>query len=477
MSRAITALHLGLLASLTLAAPNPLEALKWSQRRSRNVKHAISSRAWLEDIAKRQDNATDICSQDFGPSNDDWQMRQRTWEDTGAGKFLDEWLLNAGTEDNWVQKLDGDIWDTTSTLDCTSIEAKCDAPDTEDCRGKFADTDSPEAFWVFVAIGKANNAWKLMHEKSQTNAITDSLSYDDLLSLFAVDEPASDVNIASILSSAFVLGSAATGFGTPAAAASLTLAIGSFSLMAALDGGSGGVDPEAALRDQLTTAFTNTQEQIQFVLDTAFGGGDTASLPDLGSGYETATANWFSDGRWLISDSEGYVNSVSDEAFKRQKQGLIGILMRVRHMISLVDTTATSSDGCTGKSNVWIEEDLPDGTFDGAATAGQCYRLYQPIGGGPAWEPAWDDFITTLEDDYGVDFYEVHKNAWLCGHSFPDGDGKVAGDWVPDMMGEEGQVPECFWNIPILRGERDGSSGMVDDPDINTVTGAYGVNV
>jgi hypothetical protein len=462
-SKAITALYLGLLSSTVMAAP----------RRPNYMRNY--------ELSTRQDDGnngtnTDFCDPEkYGVSNDDAEMRDRTWAETEAGLFLDKWLIEAGTEDDWVQNMDTDLFDTDSTLDCTSIEGKCDAPNARECRADYAKSKSPEAYWVYVAVGKANNMWKLMAEKAQNDAILTTLQYEDLLSLFDVDEPAEDVNLASILASAFVLGSAGTGLLPDAkfTNAAMTLAIGAFGMMAATDGGSGGVDTAAALRDQIAGCFETTQDQIQFVLDTAFAGGETAQLPNLGSGYETATANWFTDGRWLIDDADDFMNTLTDGGFARQKHGITNILMRTRQMITMFDQGILTPEDCDGigKSATWIpaEAGVPEGIADGAS--GACYRLMQPTNFGPTWEPVWDGLIDSLANDYDVDFEEVNAIAWICGLDFPDGDGKVDVDWTPGSS----PAPSCFWNIPMVRGTLS-ADGRIENADIfNTVTPAYGV--
>ncbi|KAK2764256.1 hypothetical protein FQN54_008948 [Arachnomyces sp. PD_36] len=414
-------------------------------------------------IGARQTNNTDLCNLDIGLSNDDADQRAKIWNDYGVGKWFDEWLIENGEED-WVRNLDNEIFPSgDSTFDCGSLESDCDMDRHCD---QYQEAGYPEAYWVMMAATRAFAAFSYMDNAITAKTLIQSLDIASVVEDFDIEYPAEDINILSMMAGAMVVASGPIGLAAPTLSAGLTVGIGSLSMASQFQQDQ--IDPTSDLEQQLKDSYTATREEIENTLRRAFvnGSPDSGDLSNLGSGYTTATANWFVDGRWLLSDVNNYLKPMVDEFATRARHGLVNTAMKANIYIMLVNTDV--GDECESQDNgaVWME-----GLSDGED--GQCYNLFYvfPEQNVARGQDAEDDVVTNMVDNYGIDLAEMYTNVWECAIANPDGGEEFDGSYADWEGAGDGALPPCFWNFGVLRASynADDNGYYFDDDEPNTL--------
>ena len=414
-----------------------------------------------QDNFARQDNTTDLCNLDIGLSNDDADQRAQIWNDYGIGEWFDKWLIDNGEED-WVRNLDNEVFtEGDSTFDCSSLESDCDMDRHCD---EYAERGYPEAYWVMMAATRAFSSFSYLDNAVTAKTLMQTLDIDRIVEDFDIEYPGEDINILSMMSSAMVVASGAVALAAPAVSAGLTIALGSLSMAAQFQQDQ--VDPTSDLEQQLKDSYNGIRTEIESTLVRAFVSGESGDLSNLGSGYTTATANWFADGRWLLSEVSQYLKPIVDEFAIRSRHGLVNGAMKANLYIMLINTDV--GDECESQDNgaVWMT-----GLVDGED--GQCYNLFYvfPEQVTARGMDAEDDVITNMVDEYGIDLTEMYTNVWECAIANPDGDVEFDGSYVDWEGAGDGVLPPCFWNYGVLRASYDSDTNAYtfDEDEPNTL--------
>jgi hypothetical protein len=263
-----------------------------------------------------------------------------------------------------------------------------------------------------------------------------------------------------------VIASGPIGLAAPALSAGLTVGIGAFGMAAQFQQDE--IDPTSDLEQQLKDSYTAIRTEIESTLSRAFKDGSPSSgdLSNLGSGYNTATANWFVGGRWLLEEVAEYMKPTVDEFGKRMRHGLVNTAMKANLYIMLVNTDV--GDECESQDNgaKWMT-----GLVDGED--GQCYNLFYvfPEQNAARGMDAEDDVITNMVDNYEIDLNEMYTNVWECAIANPDGGVEFDGSYLDWEGAGDGVPPPCMWNYGVLRASynADDNGYYFDDDAPNTL--------
>ncbi|KAI9850136.1 MAG: hypothetical protein M1824_003651, partial [Vezdaea acicularis] len=298
-------------------------------------------------IGDSQSDVSEICALTYDDPG-------RTWENSGASFFLDQFLKN-NTANNWANKIDQLTTDSgsqgTSNLDCVDLQGgNCPFPSIQ-CRF----FTPPALFHIRNAISSCYGMFTAIHEALQDNAILTNLNINQIISDFGSGSANDNTSLFGALSAAFGIG-AGFAAAVPEIGGPLAVVSGIFGLAGNTQ--TSPPDPTLALDKQLADVFSASEKQLVSTLATVFGGsGDTSTLPGVTSGNgpngETQDiAKFFANGKFLINvSSQGAVTKILDPVIANgsqlMKQSLVGTVLKSQNYYIFVNTDRTEND-CNG---------------------------------------------------------------------------------------------------------------------------------
>lgn len=226
-----------------------------------------------------------------------------------------------------------------------------------------------------------------------------------------------------------------------------------------LIGGLIGAIPTPDAPADVTQDLTNTiNQQLKNVFDSAFdsitsfntqlfGGSGDVDLDSLLSTLQTAGINIaadsnaentitkiFSSGVFLQPIDQSPLNDGIEAGLQLIKQGLVGGVLKALNYYVFVDTTITSSDGCTATGSRFFNS--------------QCYILSKRVIPGAQGQtdttPIDANIILKFDDPsagYNIDPQAFYQNADDC----------AGGSLETSTFDLSGGFPKCFFSLPVLK--------------------------
>lgn len=96
---------------------------------------------------------------------------------------------------------------------------------------------------------------------------------------------------------------------------------------------------------------------------------------------------------------------------------------------------------------------------------GQCFRIQKPFNpdqNGIFGESIDRDMVLKFDDPdagYNIDVNQFYRIADACQNAHPDYDGDISSDGLPT----NGDYPECFFNLPVIKAETSVCIPVVQD--------------
>lgn len=218
---------------------------------------------------------------------------QDTWEKSGAGTFLRDFLSENGVDD-WV----GNLFQHTvgggsqggSTYDCTNFpaEGSCNSPGHQLC----LDYTPPEMFYVHLSIANLYSAFVTIHEDMQDSMITNLASeIKKVVDIFG-PPPAEDSFILTLLIGAFV---GAAAFAGPAwmIGAPMTGVAGGLNIASGIQASQEGPTPqdwENELESTLGGIYKGFSDTLESTIKAIFSG----NFDGL-EGFDSDPVDWIVD--------------------------------------------------------------------------------------------------------------------------------------------------------------------------------------
>ncbi|KAI9802789.1 MAG: hypothetical protein M1833_001388 [Piccolia ochrophora] len=375
---------------------------------------------------------------------------QATWVNSGAAKFLNDFLVKNGGSKEWANKIDQATTrggsQGESNLNCISLRGdNCRSP-TVACE----DYTPPALHFIRNAMFSCHAIFKSIHQSLQENTILNILDLDNIVSDFgAGTTEGSAQTFALVDSSLSIAAGVAAGF-APAAGTFAVIA-SSFGILGALDSPP---EPTGDLKNQLSAIFSASQSQLEETLATIFGGpGDTSKLAGVTSsngpnGETQDIAKFFSGGKFLIPVTEQggideIVKPITDRAALLIKQSLVSTTLKSLNFYIFVNTDRSESDCGSITGSRFIDNQCFTLEKHGK-TAGARASLRDTT------EIIDKEIMLKLDDPaagYNIDVTGFYRNADACQTAHPDFDGTLASNNLPT----DGSLPECFFNIPVIK--------------------------
>lgn len=247
------------------------------------------------------------------PFNDgDAEVSKDTWVNSGAQKFLKEYLEENGVE-NWIDNLFKDTIaggeQGGSTYDCTNFpaEGSCTSPGHEHC----LDYDPPEMFFVHLSIANLHGSFVRIHEDMQDAMIINLASEIKTITDTFGPPPSEDSLIFSMLIGVFV---AVSAFAGPFAAfaAPATAVVGGLNVAAAVAESDEELEPidfEDDLEQSLGEFYKGYAGTLKDTIRGIFGG-DFSGFEGYNEDPVEFIMGQFADGKML---DHTLVNPIMDE--------------------------------------------------------------------------------------------------------------------------------------------------------------------
>jgi len=224
----------------------------------------------------------------------------KAWRDSGAGRFLDNWIHTHGEKD-WAYNMDMETTDGgtqgSGVLNCISFDTgNCNAP-THLCK----EFTPPELWHVRKAMANAYQMTKTVFNNFEISVLKEHLKAATIINDFG---PGSgSVNMLGLLNGVYTIAAGAMAFAVPIAAP-ITIVAGIFGAAASAPS-AGTIDLAAEIDSQLSSALEGVEQQTRSMLNLVFAGaGDTSKLPGADkAGIDNEQENiakFFSGGKFLF---------------------------------------------------------------------------------------------------------------------------------------------------------------------------------
>ncbi|PGH27049.1 hypothetical protein AJ80_01235 [Polytolypa hystricis UAMH7299] len=378
----------------------------------------------------------------------------RVWHRSRAGVIADD-FINASGPENWVQKLDNEIfgrlsdsWFCFDTGTVCQLQHSCDAYDEKEVAG---------AYHLYYSIQQARSFFTSFHERIQDNAIKEILDIEQVIADLKWRDSDDFPPVFALLAGAFTMISGATPFNAWVSGTTSFLG-GAASFISSLpaDSNDDG-DYSARLAAFVKQGFVALNEHVDTVTAVLFGDDpDQDKIPAemQKQSFDNAIVRAFGDGQWLLQNPTKNLKSDMDVMYRRVKQALAVLILRhSRRCIVLINTDVAPHQ---------CEEQDPDAWWD--EERGECFNMFC-IDGNNMLVDMETDFGSKLwspDGDYNFDRDELYANAYDC---WMANDGKIG---EPVWKGEPGSIPECFFGMVVVKGsyafENDGKVTLANFP-------------
>ncbi|KAF2761441.1 hypothetical protein EJ05DRAFT_536215 [Pseudovirgaria hyperparasitica] len=373
----------------------------------------------------------------------------KSWAESGAEKFLGEWLDKNGP-DNWLQAIsDAEMGPNTIAIDCAHTSSNnCRAPESP------ANCDKYEYYFIRIMASQINAQFKNLQDNLQVQTIKDALKVDTIIKDFDVLKPPEGQKVGDLLNNIAIgpsILSAIFSFAPGGAVAS-----GIFSLIgAAITATAQNLEedkpeiPEyndlaSVMNDRLGGFFSDTQSMLEKTLLAIFGDssmprdGSTKLVRDMvgrmsGIGVENLTkdaispiAELLKGGEWLSPVQNGHIDEAMEKAFATTRQGLIGNLLATLQ--------------------VYVEQEMPaynEGLVQPCTALGtlmegnSCHVIkHRPFEGTRERVPLEEKYLK-LMGDYGIDLHTLIRNTRDCNNGKAD----------TAQILTDGSYPLCFFGM------------------------------
>jgi hypothetical protein len=303
---------------------------------------------------------------------------------------------------------------------------------------KYAKKDVGAFYWILLAASTLHEGFLYFADNIRDDVIYDSLDVDSMLSTFSAELPSGDFNVFGLISGALGVAGAVTGVASPLMGTIFAITNSAAGMANAFAGDD--VDISADVKSQMAGSFQATIDAIEQLCNVALTGNPESpdTLPNQSGDWQTSLARFFDEGRFLVNDIAGEMQSMIDSAHGNFQKAMLNIIMRDSNYFFYYNTAITSSDDCAGNGagSFWVQDSM-------------CFDLMRFINdGNTISENTSDDLISAMMDNWGYDFGFAYSQAWDCATAHPDGTG--APD--PGAIPTDGSLPECWYNIPVVQG-------------------------
>ncbi|KAM0347335.1 hypothetical protein ACHAPU_004854 [Fusarium lateritium] len=386
------------------------------------------------------------------------------WEETGAGASLDLFLVTDNNhESSWVKNMESFIMEGTDgksgASGCSLIGTECNPMGGISCTDQFDKYGKDllvgrTSYWMFQAVRGMHGKFAELHRQLTTETLINGLKIDQMITDFSGDGY-SPGRVKPWLSAAATMGNALGGL-IPGVGSGVSAGMGLFAgIMSGLSVGEGDEDPSATIKDRLADLFKEASVKLEDTLRIVTGGGrnedEYNNLPapkwDV---YQSKIAKFFNGGWFLLDDDAETVSVTLGSITNNIQKKVANDVMKSAQLYLVADklTGADSREKCgydTGRQWLPLRE-------------GEEYCFYimrnKPD---PNREGEWTEVGADIYEkmaDFGLGDRESYYSALIdCALNKGDNDD------VDTSNLAMGEIPRCFFNMPVMFVEKDDGRG------------------
>ncbi|KAF5679403.1 hypothetical protein FHETE_820 [Fusarium heterosporum] len=386
------------------------------------------------------------------------------WQETGAGPSLELFLVtDPSHETSWVKNMEDFIMSGTDgksgASGCSLIGTTCSPMGGLSCTDQFDKygTDllvGRTSYWIFQAVQGMHGKFAELHRQLTTETLINGLKIDQMISDFSGDGY-SPGRVKPWLSAAATMGNALGGL-VPGVGSGVSAGMGLFAgIMSGLSVGEGDEDPSASIKDRLADLFKDASVKLEDTLRIVTGGGrnedEYNNLPaPKDDVYKSKISKFFNGGWFLLDDDVETVKVTLGSITNNIQKKVANDVMKSAKLYLVADklTGADTREKCgfeTGRQ--WL-----------ALREGEEYCFYimrnnpDPNRVGE-WTEVGADIYEKMAG-FGLGDRESYYNALIdCALNKGDSDDVDASNLA---MGE---IPRCFFNMPVMFVEKDEGHG------------------